>query len=360
VNITFVTKDLRPAEIAIQLAYAAHNRRIDVSALAEGKSVARWKENFEKETTDISSLTTDMSAFFNISKAVSSSNIFVIGLSSPIQSELYIARLILHARKDCKVVAICDNWGSHNRLKGFEPHLWLACDLLEAELIMKNRGGPIRMIGDIGLTNSLEYPEVRKFFNEMSDSWKVLLCSQKWEESSDVLDLALASLEMSMTAGKVGRNICLIPRWHPAAPQECKEIWTERVSQFAKEFQLDNYKKITDSLENCPTDVLAAHADMTIAATGSALRIAAQSGKIAVCATSPRLRAKLVGDVSDFLHPLAELGAALSLGEPINLIDTVVQRGDEIAGRARKLLLPCPFNPESAVDSLVALHHGLI
>jgi hypothetical protein len=166
----------------------------------------------------------------------------------------------------------------------------------------------------------------------------------------DIVDIALASCAKSLGRGE---KLVVIPRWHPGASQEFKEKLNAEIAKFADAFP-NAVSILLDQAIN--TDHLAALADGTFAATGSALRAAAYASKIPICVWTESLGLKLLAESGMEHHPLAVSSAGLEIDAGDEHIVRLIRRlGDDVRKYQKELLHPVPFDASLAADAIVTL-----
>ncbi len=382
-KILFVTRDKKPGMIATQIAKVLRAQSAEIRVVAEGMSVAEWKSSgFDnciiaegpldiKETWDIS----PKDIFENIRP-----DAVVVGLSSPICSELWFAADARNS--DCRgglpLVVLDDNWGATYRCK-YLGDLVLTIDELGKTLvsqnpIYQNKSYRVEIIGDLSATAATEpIPQatIDAFNAAKGDAeYAFILASQKWPESDDIIEIALTSCALSL---KAGAKLVVIPRIHPGASSIDKTLWVAMLT----EFDLGHpgvVKGILDTPE-CKhnTDHLAALADGTFAATGSALRAAAFAGKIPLCVWTPRLGEKLKAESGMEHHPLTHAfhpgyyihpagsedvivrALAIELAKPIDIVLEFSRHKAYINHIQEDQFQPVQFDAEKAANAILAI-----
>ncbi len=207
------------------------------------------------------------------------------------------------------------------------------------------------IIGDLSATAASEpIPQatIDAFNAAKGDAdYAFILASQKWPESDDIIRIGLESCAMSL---EQGAKLVVIPRFHPGASDEDKVKWRDKVGLLIRE-----YPDAVQTIDGHNADHLAALADGTFAATGSALRAAAYAGKIPLCVWTPRLAEKLKAESGMKHHPLITGGTAEELTEAIDIAEFVRLDGERMRRAQEDLLVPVLFDAEKAASAILAL-----
>jgi hypothetical protein len=348
--------------VGTRVARELARQSVEIVVVAEGKSVDEWKNAGFNEAI-VAEGPLDIKASWDISpKDVFFSvkpDVLVCGLSSPIRSEAWFAAGAKNP--ECSgglpLVYLDDNWGAIHRCQT-PADLVLTIDTLgeklvhQHELYRNHREDQVRIIGDLSASAASEpIPQgtIDAFNKAKGDAeYAFVLCSQKWPESDDIIDTALESCAFSL---KAGAKLVVIPRWHPGAKQEDRARWTEKVLAF-----VDAHPNAVSILgDSFSTDHLAALADGTFAATGSALRAAAYAGKIPICIWTPRLGQKLKAESGMEHHPLYIHGNAFGFEKPTHVTLQMMEKGEYVRNMQQELLQPIPFDAAKAAEAIMAL-----
>lgn len=360
-KVLFVTRDKKPGMIGTKIARELARQNIEIAVVAEGLSLAEWKNAGFSEAL-VSEGPLKMDEPWGVVPAPIlqkvQPDVVVVGLSSPIRAEAWFAAATRGTGtlyQGIPLVALDDNWGSVYRCET-AADLVLTCDrlgerLVRAHSLYKNhRDDQVVIIGDLSATAATEpIPQATiDAFNKAKGSadYVLVLASPKTPDGDDVVDVALASCAYSI---REGAKLVVIPRWYPGAKPEDRERWTTKVSMFA-DTHPDTIQILNDSFN---TDHLAALADGTFAATGSALRAAAFSGKIPICVWTPRLGEKLKAESGMKHHPFVSVGhCGLNLSSPGDVVELIGTAGDLIRSNQQKSLQPIPFDAAKAAAAI--------
>lgn len=354
-RVLFVTKDKRSGMIATALAKELIRLGCEEPTIvAESLSLAEW-DKAGRAVDHRGPPVFDSKNLWQIDagKIIDKENpgVVIVGLGSPINLE---ARFMAEARsRNIPVVAIDDNWHAFAR-SPVAADLYLTIDELGKRLIGQSTFysvADVHVMGDIAL-NPPKMPDpfedfIGSLLRVKALGPVVVLATQKWGESGDIIRLALESLEISRRRVQ----FTVIPRIHPGASSDDKKSWEQLIDSYASKMHGSIMWLQDVGGLKWDTDRLTALADVTIAATGSGLRIAAYNGKIPVCVATPALCKKLALEQGgEQLHPLIALEphAGIELSEPCDLFAEVEAKQDLIREGQRQLLTPTPFDPARA------------
>lgn len=284
-------------------------------------------------------------------------DLLLVGLSSPINLEREFMAEARHL--SIPIVGIDDNWNAFRR-SPVVADCYLTVDQLGSELISSDpcyATAAVEVIGDMAADNTVS-PEVEEFLGafEHAKMSVVILATQKWAVSTDILEIGLQSLVMS--AERMG-SFVVIPRIHPGASADDGKKWEKLIDSYAEKLhgsliRLQNYSNFKWN-----SDHLSARAPITIAATGTGLRAAAYNRRMPVLVNTPQLVQWLKSESGgDSLHPLSRLGAGLTLTEPCDLFARIENEGGSILGKQQELLFPVPFNPKAAATMIDLMVRG--
>lgn len=364
-RVLLTTRDGKPGMIGTLVAKELATRGVEIAVVAEGLSLEKWKKaGFVDAIFAEGPLKIDEPWGISAPAILSEvrPDVVVIGLSSPIRAEAWFASATRPQGTlfpGIPLVALDDNWGATYRCPT-PADLVLTIDELGKRLVEQNpayaeHNYRVEIIGDLSASAASEpIPQATiDAFNKAKGGadYAFLLCSQKWPESTEIIDIALASCAKSL---ENGAKLVVIPRFHPGASSELRNRLNEKMMLFAERYQTSVSILVDHSIS---TDHLATLADGTFAATGSALRAAAYAGKIPICVWTPALGEKLKAESGMEHHPLLMSfgGLALGLNEPLDVVGHLFMVGDLVRTNQKKILQPVPFDVGKAADAIVAL-----
>ncbi len=343
-HILFVTGDVKPAVLGVQIAHAAQNLGATISVAAEGPSRKRWEDaGFKPQQT-----TTPFDLPYQFSDR--RPDVIVAGLSSPGTGnnilELCLSEIAL--REGIPLVFIDDDWGSFNRRSpGMLPNLYLTIDALSHELLQKARPARAYIMGDdaVGIKPSSEAVEAVESIR--SSGRRIMqVAGNKNPRTRTVL-------ELSLEIARLSPDTVLIPRFHPGAAPAFKAECEEAIASFESKYP----DKVTH-LPGISSDHLAALADATLAVGGTAIKVACHSDRVPLLAWSPDIGQVLLEETGAEHHMLVTSGLAVEVTEPRALGSTFLGR-DEFEGmrQQRRSVFedPYPFAPDLVAKKVIEL-----
>ncbi len=348
-----VTKDIGGFKVVLPVARALKDMDHRVTILAEGLSVALWKEagwtlafegsvNFKEQPFAFDA---------EIELVRHQPDVVLVTSGSPMNIEAQMSSAAF--KRGISQAWIEDVWGVTARLpQDVTPDLVFTLDLAGQKMLREDPrsiGRHIVVAGNLALSNlivpinlTLHMAELREQHGTL-----ILFCGQS-TDTRDMLNILFTSLV------GVTEPFVVIPRWHPKRVTDGnnREIWETQVAMFSalkpnSVLRLDDVKT---------TDALGTLCDITVSGVGTTLLYAAQARKDAISITTPTTRHVLLQQVRYDRWPGLEVGIGLELTEPVpNLLTFVRERRDAMHAAQDEYFKNPPLSARQIAEEILKI-----
>jgi hypothetical protein len=327
-NVLIVTKDLMPFRMAHPIAEELRRLGHIVLISASGSSLPAWNAidfPFGMIEGDDPNVIIDKA----------NPDIVVVGLSSPIDTEDFIAKIA--NERNIPVVALSDTWGASSRMVNGTPNTMITMDDIDQGIAsMRFPDARVVSVGDWTTSQLLVSPQ---------DIWgaghkrTMFIAGQN---PATIGDFVTESLRM-IHGLEAGWIIAFRP--HPKYLRAPEIIEANLLLTKSGVALLDN--------TSATGDELAATADVTVSGFSGVLRTAALHGKMAVSVDTDPCLVQMLKSTKLRTYPLVDIGAC----SKSSAIDKLVWSGDFIpfTGQVNYRESICPANLNLAVSTIIGL-----